>query len=60
MDEKYPKSVISDEVEVDADIFSDPIGKGSVADVDRLVLPPHIDLKQKKNQYCYNLYWFFG
>lgn len=58
MDEKYPKSVVRYEVEIDADVFGDPVGKGSVADVDRLVLPPHVDLKQEQNE-C-NFYGFFG
>lgn len=48
MNEKYSKSVVGDEVNVDADVIGDPIGEGPVANVDRLVLPPHVDLKRKE------------
>lgn len=48
MYEKYSKCVISDEVDVDTDVIGDPVREGPVAHMDCLVLPPHVDLKQKK------------
>lgn len=45
MNEKYSKRVVSNEVQVDTNVVGDPVSESSVADVNCLVFPPHINLK---------------
>lgn len=48
MYEKYSKCVVGDKINVNADVIGDPIGESAVANMNRPVLPPHVDLKAKK------------